>query len=113
MMKLISGAVLSVVLVYSSAAFAGFGATALNASTGASGEAYGYPSQEAAINAALQACGAGCTMINWEENTCVALATNGSGGWGEGHGYPTQAAAEQEALNACGAGCSVVEWACE
>jgi len=52
-------------------------------------------------------------MINWEENTCVALATNASGGWGEGHGFSTRAAAEQEALKECGAGCSVKEWACE
>ena len=111
-MKAIYVAVLGSALVFSSAAFAGWGATALNSSTGAYGESHGYGNRGAAIGAAIRVCGAGCRMINWEHNSCVALATNASGGWGEGHGFSSRGAAERRALAACGAGCSIKVWAC-
>jgi uncharacterized protein DUF4189 len=111
-MKSIFVAVLGSAVVFSSAAFAGWGATALNESTGASGESHGYPNRGAAIGAAIRACGAGCRMINWEHNSCVALATNGSGRWGESHGLSDRGSAQRRALAACGAGCTIKEWAC-
>jgi hypothetical protein len=111
-MKVIYGAVLCAVLALPSAALAGWGATAYNSDTGASGEAHGYGSRGAAERAALGACGGGCSIINWENNTCVALATNSSGHWGESHGYPNRNAAVRAAVSACGAGCTWKEWAC-
>jgi hypothetical protein len=111
-MKTIFGAALLVALMLPSAAFAGFGAIAYNSATGASSESHGYGSRAAAERAALNACGGGCSIMNWEENTCIALATNASGRWGEAHGYPTRARAVAVALSECGAGCRWREWAC-
>lgn len=112
LMKTIHGAALLAALLLPSAAFAGFGAIAYNSATGASSESHGYPSRAAAERAALRACGGGCSIMNWEENSCIALATNSSGRWGEGHGYSSRGRAVGAALAACGAGCRWREWAC-
>jgi len=112
-MKVICGVTFFVALAVSSPAFAGFGAIAYNSATGASSEAHGYSSRAEAEEAALRACGGGCTIMNWEENSCIALATNSSGAWGEGHGYATQAEAVNEAISVCGGpNCTDKEWAC-
>jgi len=111
-MKVICCAALIAIVAFPGVSLAGWGAISYNSSTGASGEGHGYPSRAAAQNAALSACGGGCRIINWEQNTCIALATNSSRAWGEGHGYATQAAAVSAAISACGRGCSWREWAC-
>jgi hypothetical protein len=111
-MKTIYGVTLLAVLALPSAAVAGCGAIAYNSTTGANSESHGYSSRAAAENAALNACGGGCTIINWEQNSCIALATNSSGRWGEGHGYGSRAAAVNAAISACGRGCTWREWAC-
>ncbi len=112
-MKTVFGAALLCALVVSSAAFAGFGAIAYNAQTGASGESHGYGSLGAAEAAALGACGGGCSIMNWEENSCIALATGALGRWGEAHGYSTRGQAVSVAISECGPGCSWREWACK
>jgi hypothetical protein len=104
-MKLLGAAVLSVSLMLPGAAFAGWGAIAYNKATGASSESHGYGSLAAAENSALAACGAGCQIMNWEENECIALAT-GPGSWGEAHGYPSGESAALAAIQACGANCT-------
>lgn len=99
-------------LVFPGAAFAGWGAIAYNPATGALSEAHGYLNLGSAENAALGYCGAGCTIINWEHNSCIALATNASGGWGEAHGYANKLAVTRAAVSFCGTGCVWREWAC-
>ena len=111
-MKAIYGLMVLATLVFPSASFAGWGAIAYNSSTGASGESHGYGSQAEAENAALNFCGGGCSIINWEENSCIAMAANSARRWGEGHGYATKDEAVNAALAACNAGCSLIEWAC-
>jgi hypothetical protein len=112
-MKTLYASLLIATLAFPGSAFAGWGAIAFNSSTGGSAEAHGYASRAAAQSAALKACGGGCTIINWEQNTCIAVATNASRHWGEGHGYQTQSAAVSAALSACGSGCTWKEWACK
>ena len=112
-MKTIYGVALLAALVLPSAAFAGWGAIAYNSATGANSESHGYPSRWAAEAAALAACGGGCSIMNWEENSCIALATGSSGRWGEGHGYSTYRRAVRAALSACGRGCTWRQWACK
>ena len=112
-MKRISALVLCAALLAPGAAFAGWGAIAYNQNTGASSESHGYGSLWAAERAALGACGGGCRIMNWEHNTCIALATNGAGAWGEAHGYPNGDAAIAAAVGYCGRpGCAWREWAC-
>ncbi|MGD0027120.1 MAG: DUF4189 domain-containing protein [Xanthobacteraceae bacterium] len=111
-MKVIYAVIVFAALVLPSAAFAGWGAIAYNSATGASSEAHGYSSRAAAQRAALRACAGRCRIMNWEENSCIALATNSSRGWGEGHGYATQAAAIGAAISACSGNCTWKEWAC-
>ena len=112
-MRTISALVLSAALLLPGTAFAGWGAIASNSSNGASSESHGYPSLRQAEHAALRACGGGCQIMNWENNTCIALATNGSGAWGEAHGYANSDAAVSAAVSACGVfGCAWREWAC-
>ena len=105
--------ILSLVLAFGMmpSAFAGWGATAYNASTGVASESHGYSCYDEAVAAALNACGGGCTIMNWEENSCVALAT-GNGGWGESHGYNNSNDAVNAAVSACGNGCAWQVWAC-
>ena len=112
-MKTIFSAALLAALVLPNAAFAGFGAIAYNSGTGAASEAHGYGSRAAAERAALNACGGGCSVMNWEENTCIALATGPSGRWGEAHGYSTSGQAISAAISQCGGGCRWREWACK
>jgi hypothetical protein len=111
-MKGISALVLCAALLAPGAAFAGWGAIAYNSATGVSSEAHGYGSLGAAERAALHACGGSCRIMNWEQNSCIAFATNGRGAWGEAHGYGNSNAAVAAAISACGAGCSWQEWAC-
>ena len=111
-MTKIFGAVSIAALVFSDVAFAGFGAIAYNSTTGAWGESHGYPGRRSAEREALRTCGGGCSIVNWEENSCVALATGSSGAWGEGHGYSRRGRAERAAISACGAGCTTRVWAC-
>jgi Domain of unknown function (DUF4189) len=110
-MKTIYGFVVLATLAFPSASFAGWGAIAYNSSTGASGESHGHGSQAEAENAALKLCGGGCSIINSEENSCIALATSARR-WGEGHGYATQEEAVNAAHAACNVGCILKEWAC-
>jgi hypothetical protein len=111
-MKAISAIALCAALVFPTAAFAGWGAIAYNASTGRYSEWHGAGSLGLAESGALGACGAGCTIINYEENSCIALATGPGGVWGEGHGYANSNAAIAAALSYCGRGCGWREWAC-
>jgi len=111
-MKAMSVIALIAALVLPSAAFAGWGAIAYNASTGRYSEWHGAGSLGLAESGALRACGAGCTIINYEENSCIALATGPGGAWGEGHGYANSNAAIAGALSYCGRGCGWREWAC-
>jgi hypothetical protein len=112
MMKIIHTSALFAALILPSTAFAGWGAIAYNSATGNASQAHGYPSRGAAERAALGACGGGCSIKNWEENSCIALATNSSGRWGEAHGYSNHREAVRAALAACGANCRWREWAC-
>jgi len=111
-MKAIAAAVAFAVWVVPGAALAGWGAIAYNSATGAWGEAHGYGTQADAESAALGYCGGGCQIINYEENSCIALATGPGGAWGEGHGYSTSDEAIATALSYCGGGCSWRAWAC-
>jgi hypothetical protein len=111
-MKAISALVLCAALLAPGSAFAGWGAIAYNSYSGASSESHGYGSLGAAENAALGACSGRCRIMNWEQNSCIAFATNGAGAWGEAHGYPNSDAAVAAAISACGGGCSWREWAC-
>ena len=111
-MKGISALILSAALLAPSAAFAGWGAIAYNSYSGANSESHGYASLAIAENAALNACGGGCRIINWEQNSCIAFATGPGGRWGEAHGYPNSGAAIAAALAYCGGGCAWREWAC-
>jgi Domain of unknown function (DUF4189) len=112
-MKIIHAVVVFAALAFPSAAFAGWGAIAYNSATGAMSEAHGYSSQYTAESVALKLCGAGCTIVNWEHNSCIALATNSAGGWGEAHGYSSEAAVRAAAISFCGNNCIWREWACE
>jgi hypothetical protein len=111
-MKVVSAIALFAALVIPTEAFAGWGAIAYNSSTGRNSEAHGYASLALAESVALKICGAGCRIINYEENSCIAFATNARGAWGEGHGYANSNAAISAALSYCGAGCTWREWAC-
>ncbi len=111
-MKAISAIALCAALVFPTAAFAGWGAIAYNASTGRNAEWHGAASLAAAESGALKLCGGGCRIINYEDNSCIAFATNSAGVWGEGHGYANSNAAIAAALSYCGAGCAWREWAC-
>jgi hypothetical protein len=111
MKSLFLSLVLVLVAALPQSAFAGFGAIAYNSYTGQSGESHGYMFYGDAINAALYACGGNCTIINWEQNSCIALAA-GCGRYGEAHGMYSPAAASQTALYECGPGCTLQEWAC-
>jgi hypothetical protein len=92
-------------------ALAGWGAIAYNYATGANSESHGYGTYEAAVNAALWACGGGCSIMNWEHDQCNAFAT-GPGKWGESHGYSDANSAVNAAVDACGYGCTWREWTC-
>ena len=96
---------------YPALAFAGWGAIAYNSNTGRSAEAHGFNSYGYAVNEALALCGYGCSIINWEQNSCVAFAT-GFNRFGEAHGLPNANLAIQTALAECGNGCTWREWAC-
>ena len=95
----------------SSSAFAGWGVIAYNDATGASSESHGWATYQQAVDEALAFCGFGCRIVNWENSTCIALAT-GFGHWGEGHGFATSTDAVSAALMQCGADCAWKEWAC-
>jgi hypothetical protein len=111
-MKGISALVLSAALLAPGAAFAGWGAIAYNPGSGASSEAHGYATLPDALNAALKACGSGCLIVTWENDRCIAFATNGSGAWGDAFDAANQQEAVAAALKYCGQGCSWKEWAC-
>jgi len=100
-----------IVALMSAPALAGWGAIAYNSQSATWGEAHGHNCYADAVNAAMSACGAGCNLINWEQNSCIALA-DGPGVWGESHGYGDSSSATQAAENACGAGCSWRVWSC-
>jgi hypothetical protein len=112
-MKIICTTVVFAALAFPCECFAGWGAIAYNSTTGAMSEAHGYASRNIAEGVALKLCGAGCVIMNWEHNTCVALATNSSGGWGEAHGYPNKTAVTNAAISLCGGNCIWREWACK
>jgi hypothetical protein len=111
-MKIIYASIVLAVLAFPGAALAGWGAIAYNSATGAMSEAHGYSGQNIAESVALKLCGAGCTIVNWEHNSCIALATNSAGGWGEAHGYRGEAAVTSAAISFCGNNCTWREWAC-
>jgi hypothetical protein len=111
-MKAISVIAVFAALVIPTAAFAGWGAIAYNSGTGRNAEFHGAGSLAAAESGALRLCGAGCRIINYEENSCIAFAANSRGVWGEAHGYANSSAAIGAALAYCGAGCAWQEWAC-
>jgi hypothetical protein len=111
-MKAISVIAVFAALVFPTAAFAGWGAIAYNSSTGRYSEWHGAGSLGLAEGNALRACGAGCRIINYEENSCIAFANNSAGAWGEAHGYANSNAAIAAAISYCGAGCGWREWAC-
>ena len=80
------------------------------------GDAFGwavnYPTEQAAIDAAMSSCNGDCSDGGVSfKNTCAAVATgDGIIGWA---GAPTRAAAESAALSECGSGsCSVQVWGC-
>ena len=98
-------------LILPQAALANFGAIAYNSYNGRSSQSHGYAFYQDAINTALYACGPGCTIVNWEQNSCIALAA-GYGRLGEAHGFYDANQAANAALYQCGPGCGVVEWAC-
>lgn len=95
-----------------SEAQATFGAIAYNSSNGQIGYSHGYGTYDEAVNGALNACGGGCSLINWENGLCNAFAT-GNGGWGESHGFGNSDDAVNAAVNACGAGCSWNVYICD
>ena len=108
-------------LTFPHAAFAGWGAIAFDPATGASAQAHGYPTRHEALHNAMRSCsGSRCRIINWEQNLCIALATNTRGTndsqgiiWGEGHGFNTLSEAVDAAVSACGVHCAWKECACE
>ncbi len=112
-MKSLSTAILIAALVAPGSAYAaGWGAIAYNPSSGASTEVHGQAKLSTALNGALNACGNGCLLVTWEHNTCIAFATNGSGGWGDAFNYSTSALATAAAIKSCGVGCAWKVWAC-
>lgn len=112
-MKSLSVALLCAVVPAPGAAYAGsWGAIAYNPVSGVATEAHGQPHLSTALNAALNACGAGCLLVTWEHNTCIAFATDGRGGWGDAFNYPTYQAATAAAIKSCGDGCDWRVWAC-
>ncbi len=101
------------VLLSSTAAFAGWGAIAYSPLTGVSAETHTYPNYESAVYAAIETCGSyDCRLIVWEHNSCIAFASNGNGFWAEAHGYSNGSSARFAAESVCGAGCRVRAWAC-
>lgn len=77
-----------------------FGAVAIDEATGDTGYAVAQPSQDAALEAAVQDCGsAGCVAVNWFGDACGAIAI-GNGGYGASWGESRDAAAAY-AMDAC------------
>lgn len=103
-------------LTVSAQAFANYEAVAYNAQTQTWGTARGYWSAQAAVDAAIQACGYGCRWLAWSENGCVALANNPAGDYGWAYGYSNPTDAVNGAVSACnthGTGwCTWRAWAC-
>jgi Domain of unknown function (DUF4189) len=101
-------------LALSPAAFAGYGAIAFNTTTYAVGEAHGYYTLDDAESAALNACGGGCQIMNWEQNKCNAFATDSAAhAWGRATGMGDANSAVNAAISACGtANCVSRIWIC-
>ena len=81
---------------------------------GAWGNAYDYPSENAAANAAQNNCGGNCTTIRTFYNTCGAIAQGDGGGWGWAWSGSAQDA-QSSAIAYCvpnARNCQVRTWAC-
>ncbi|THD46565.1 MAG: DUF4189 domain-containing protein [Bradyrhizobium sp.] len=111
-MKLFCAAIVIAALAAPSSAYAGWGAIAYNPVTGKSTEVHGQTKLSKALNGALDSCGSKCLLVTWEQDVCIALATNGHSHWGDGFNLPTRAAAIAAAIADCGAGCTWRVWAC-
>ena len=91
----------------------GFGVIAYNKATGKWGQAHNYQNYESAERAALNACGEGCVVMNWEKNKCNALAAGG-GHWGRATGYGNSTDAENAAVSSCAAAdCKILVSICD
>jgi serine/threonine-protein kinase len=78
-----------------------YAAIAFSKSTGETGWAYGYESQEEAEEEALSTCDApDAEIVGWSVNAWCDLATGDNGGYGFAWG-DTQEKAEKEALSVC------------
>ncbi len=93
-------------------AFAGWGAIAYNPDTDKAEESHGNSTLPNALNAALDACGSGCLIVTWEQDRCIALATNSKGHWGSAFLFTDKDSAISHAVSECGDGCSWRVWAC-
>lgn len=98
-------------------AWAGFGALAYDANSGASGYSYDYASQQDANARAVSECakhGSRCAVVMRFANECAAYARSANGGAGWGTAW-TKRAAESVAMAYCkkyGPSCQVVTSAC-
>jgi Domain of unknown function (DUF4189) len=110
-------------LALSPAAFASYGAIAYDSSANVARNGHGFYTQEDAENAALNACNtavlsvtttANCKVMNWEQNSCIALAADGAGHWGRAQGMQDINSAINGAISACGtAACVALESTCD
>jgi hypothetical protein len=91
---------------------ASYGAIAYNMGSGAYAPSHGRPSRADAEAAALSSCGAGCKIMNWESDSCIALAGNSSRDWAVSDPYSSEGSAERAAISSCGQTCKVLTWAC-
>ena len=85
-----------------------FGAIAYSRETHATGYSVNMPSAEAAVDRALQQCGARCTVVQRFRNACAALAV-GRRGWGTSRTFDRREAAIR-AINNCSeftSGCTI------
>ena len=97
-----------------------FGSLALQSNHGGQfGWARGYATKDEADEAALQECGAGCTVVLQFWDGCGAYAADQASGstvygWAVGH---TRGEAESKAVTECvnqgGSACQVKVWSCE
>lgn len=81
---------------------------------GAWGNAYDYPSQQAAAQAVQNSCQGDCTTIKTFFNSCGAIAQGDSGGWGWAW-HVSKQEAQSRAIAYCvpnDRNCRITTWAC-
>lgn len=102
-MRKITGLLTAAFVTVATTASADYGAIYFSQDTGAYGYSWNHRSQDAAEDAAYDACAEqarDCTMATWFSKACGALAIADGNGWGAGWGNSVRQA-ERKAIRTC------------